>query len=112
MSGQPANPEHIEAFNKEWQEGYDTLEKKHTVPPADGEGIKFQPVDMLSLQEDLAKLETELKAKYKAEGEIELPKTAKAWVALIKEIGSPLMLANPLDKPDEVIVVIMDTPLG
>lgn len=112
MSGQPVNPADIAAFAEEWQAGYDAAEKKHTIPAVEGEGIKFAPVDMLALQEDLAKLETTLKAKYSVEGEAELPKTAKAWVALIKQLGSPLMLANPIDKPDEIVLVIMDTPLG
>lgn len=112
MSGRPVNPADGAAFSEEWQAGYDAAEKRHTIAPVDGEGIKFQPVNMLALQEDLAALETALKAKYSIEGEVELPSTTEAWVALIKATGSPLMLANPIDKPDELVLVIMDTPLG
>lgn len=112
MSGRPVDARDIDRFTAEWQAGYDMLEAKHTIAPEAGEGLKFQPVNMLGLQEDLAKLELELKAKYKVDGVAELPKNAKAWNKLIKDLGSPIMVANPIDKPDEIILVIMDTPLG
>lgn len=112
MSGLPIDPACAKLFDSEFKEGYDAAMLKHAKSKnADGT-INFNAVDMLGVQSDLAELETALKAKYSVEGTAELPKSAKGWHKLVTELEAPLLIAKSSENPNELIIVLVDTPIG
>lgn len=93
MSGLPVKEDQLDAYREEWKSGFDKYEKKHGK-------------DMLSLQEDLAKLENELNDKYKTIEEIDFIKTKKAWSDLMDEYGN-IMVSRHRDT-GEILYIIID----
>lgn len=119
-SGLPVDVSSMKAFDEEFKAGYDAAEAKNTLdtrtPEQLAEGgetaLKFKPLNMEAMQKDLAALDETLRLKYKVEGEDTLPKTLKAWNDLIKKYEAPIMIANSASNPEELVLVIVDVPLG
>lgn len=99
MSGLPVGVEHLEAYKAEFAAGFDAAKDKHGN-------------DMLSLQSDVQELEDALVAKYEKVGVVELPKSAKAWKALMGKFEAPIMVAQSSEGNNEQVLVIVDVPLG
>lgn len=99
MSTLPVELEALEAYKAEWTVGFDAAKAKHGN-------------DMLSLQADLQALETELLSRYSATGQVDLPKTAKAWKALMASFDAPIMIARSSEGKNEMVLVIVDTQIG
>lgn len=112
MSGLPVDPDCVKLFQEEFQVGYDAALSKNANGLNEDGTINFKAVDMLGVQEDVAKLDAALRLKYKVEGEVEFPKNAKQWNALIEQYQSPLLIANSSENPNELVMVIFDQPIG
>lgn len=112
MSGLPVDPDCAKLFQEEFQVGYDDALSRHAKSRNEDGTINFKAIDMLAVQEDVGKLEAALKVKYKVEGEVEFPKNAKQWNALIQQYQSPILIANSSERPEELVLVIFDTPIG
>ena len=95
QSGDPVQLENREKYQAEFTVMYDKC--------AEAAGL-----DMLKLHESVSAGETELVKKYNVEVETELPKTAKAWSALISKYeDTPLMLAKTADGKS-IVLILMD----
>jgi hypothetical protein len=112
MSGLPVDPASAKLFEDEFKVGYDDALSRHAKSRNEDGTVNFKSIDMLSVQEDIAKLEAALKLKYKVEGEVQMPKNAKQWNALIQVYQAPLLVANSSERPEELVIVIFDTPLS
>lgn len=112
MSGLPVDPDCAKLFDQEFKVGYDEAMSKHATSRHEDGTVDFKSIDMLAVQADIAKLEMALKLKYKVEGEVDFPKNAKQWDALIKQYEAPLLIANSAENPKELLIIIFDTPIG
>lgn len=99
MSGKPVSQENLEAYTMEFKEKYDKI-------------LEIHGKDMLSVHQEVLKLDQELHSKWQNIEVEQLPKSARAWRDLITKFGSPLMLALSSENPDELVLVIMDEPLA
>lgn len=97
-SGRPVNAQALADFDKEWKDGFDAASERHKT-------------DMLSLQQDLAKLEEELLKKYKVVEDWEFIKTKKEMKKKMEEHGCPIMVAQSSENPKELVYVLMDQSL-
>lgn len=112
MSGLPADPEDAKKFDEEFRAGYVAAEAKNAKSTNEDGTINLMSIDMLSMQADVQSLEDGLREKYKIEGECELPVTQEGWAELIKQYQSAVLLAPSKADPTQLVVVIMDVPLG
>lgn len=99
MSGRPVSMDNLEAYTLEWKSRYDEILEKHGK-------------DMLTVHQEVLKLENELQTKWNLIEREELPKSAKGWRKLIDKYECPLMLAVSMDDTKETVLVIMDQPIG
>lgn len=97
MSGNPVEPKEADAYQKEWQEGFDRLTEEHG---------KFGPEISKALEE----FEKELQDKYNDLSivEWELPKTGKAWIEKLNEYGSIIVSTNV--ETGKLTLVVHDMP--
>ncbi len=101
-SESPVNLADAQAFTDEFRIAYDAAElkaKKKAKNPQD---------EMLKMQRYCRYIENKLKKKYKLYEEIEMPKNAKGWAALIKQYGNAIIVATAMRNEKEVVLVIMD----
>lgn len=108
QSGSPVNPEHETQYNEEYKLLYDKCELKADVIFAkEGGKLKRLP-RMIMLQRLLRYSERGLISKYGGQDLVELPKTAKAWTALLNKYGeTPLMLAKE-QASGKLVLLLMD----
>lgn len=99
MSGKPVSAENLAQYESEFKQQYDKILEQH------GQ-------DMLTVHQELLKLDNELQGKWQRIEMESLPKSAKGWRELIAKFEAPIMLAQSLDKPDELVLVIMDEPIA
>lgn len=98
FSGRPVELENLKRYEDEWKSNYDAVLEKHGA-------------DMLTIQQELAKLETELQGKYKLIENLPIPASRKQVNKMIEEYQCPIMFAKSKDAPHEVVMVLMDMPL-
>lgn len=98
-SGMPVQPADMQAYREEFGSAFDKAKE------AAGE-------DMLVLQASLAEVDKQLNAKYSLTGKVELPKSKKAWQALMAAYEAPIMMARQAEGDNDLVLVIMDQPLG
>lgn len=67
---------------------------------------------MLTVHQEVMKLDNELTSKWSQIEMQELPKSAKGWRELITQLEAPLMLALSSENVDELVLVIMDEPIA
>ena len=96
QSGNPVDVEAAEAFQKEWKEGFDRL--------FDAEG------DMAIVTQKAKEFEEELSKKYGTIETVDLPKSKKAWRALLEKAKGPIMIDQRVDS-EELVFVILDLGL-
>jgi len=101
----PVKPEEAQQFTDEFRAAYDRAEAKAK------KKAENPQQEMLMMQRFLRYVEHSLRKKYKLTEEIEMPKTAKAWAALIKQYGSAIIVATTMRNEKEVVLVIMDAQL-
>lgn len=112
MSGLPVDPELLKMYDDEFRAGYDAAEKKNAKGTNEDGSINLKAIDMLSMQQDLAALEDELKKKYKIEAICELPETPEQWFEIMRKYQSAMLIAPSKANPNELVLVILDLPLG
>ena len=108
QSGDIVDKDRREAYNAEWQQVYDRIEKKAEAIYNKKSG-KLQLVPAMIVMQRLTRYaERQLFKKHAIDVEIELPKSKKAMSALIKKYDDvPIMLARTQDGTD-VIAILMD----
>ena len=99
MSGKPVSVKNLEAYTTEFKTRYDEILEKHGK-------------DMLTVHQEILKLDEELTGKWKQIEVETLPKSAKAWRDLIDKFQAPIMLARSSENVDELVLVIMDEPIA
>jgi hypothetical protein len=99
MSGLPVQLQDLENYKAEFGAGYDAAQLECGK-------------DMLALQTKLQELENSLLAKYSNTGVQELPKSAKGWKQLLLAYQAPVLLAQSADNPNEMVLMVVDTPIG
>lgn len=99
FSGSPVSAADIEAHAAEFKARYLEIEKR------------LHP-DMLSIQKEVQAMENELATKYDLTIKVPFPKSQKAWRELSKKYEAPLLVARSADNPKELVLVIMDNPIG
>lgn len=99
FSGSPVRAADIEAHATEFKEKYLAIEKR------------LHP-DMLSIQKEVQAMEDELAKKFDLTIQVPFPKSKKQWRQLCESYEAPLMLARSSLNPKELVLVIMDTPIG
>lgn len=99
FSGLPVSPENLKQYNEEWKSAYDAILEQH------GQ-------DMLTVHQKVEQLEKDLQAKYVQIESNKLPASKKAWVKLLESFDAPIMLARSSEDPNELLLVVMDQPLG
>lgn len=108
QSGSPINPESELQYNEEYKALYDKCEAKADTIFAKEFGHLKQLPRMIMLQRLLRFAERGLIAKYGGNDVVELPKTAKAWTALLNKYGeTPLMLAKE-QASGKLVLLLMD----
>lgn len=95
MSGVPVDPESLKAYNTEFKQEYDKIAEECAQ-------------DMLKFHEQLQALDEVLAKKYSNILTEEVPKSNKAWHALIGKYEAPVMIAQSSENPKELVLVIMD----
>lgn len=98
FSGLPVDPKNLEAYNSEWKTSYDEIV------------AKYSP-DMLTIHQELEKLEQALQQKYVQIESNRLPTSRKAWLELMSTFDAPIMIARSSEDPKELVFVVMDQPL-
>jgi hypothetical protein len=98
FTGLPVAPENLKAYDEEFKTAYDAIVEKHGN-------------DMLTVHQELLKLDEELAKKWASIESSDMPKSAKAWKKMIEKFGAPIMIANSSDNPDELVLVIVDRQL-
>lgn len=98
FSGMPVSMENLAAYDKEFKESYDQI-------------LATYSPDMLEVHKHLQELDAELQAKWNQVEAEPLPKSAKAWQALVQKYQCPVMLAQSSENPKELLLIIMDQPL-
>lgn len=99
MSGKPVSQENLEAYTMEFKQRYDEILEKHGK-------------DMLTVHQEVMKLDEELTGKWRQIEVEQLPKSAKGWRELITKFEAPIMLALSSENVDELVLVIMDEPIA
>lgn len=99
MSGRPVSVENLAQYESEFKIRYDEILAQH------GQ-------DMLTVHQELRKLDEELQGKWQRIEVEALPKSGKAWLELLKKFEAPVMLAKSSENVDELVLVIMDEPLA
>lgn len=108
QSGSPINPESEQLYNAEYGALYDKCELKASSMFVKEHGKLKRIPRMIMLQRLLRFAERSLIRKYGGNDEVELPKTAKAWTALINKYGeTPLMLAKEQNS-GRLVLLLMD----
>lgn len=108
QSGNPVQPEAQAAYAQEWQLAYDEIELRAEKIYAKKTGkLQLKP-KMLFVQRMCSAIERKLFKKHNVRVDIPLPKSAKAWAALVKKYEAPILCAQRQDS-GELILVIMDT---
>lgn len=92
-SGLPIDVEKLSEFKEEFRTEFDTLNKKHGK-------------DMLSLQQDVAKLEDRLNIKYTTIGNFDFPKSQKKTLELLSKYGNILLTTHA--ETGKLVFVIED----
>lgn len=103
-SGQPIKHEHIEQFNEAYRQLYD---KVMVHVGLDG-NVMITPEKAQRAQRLMDRCSKSIRAKYPTIGEIELPKTQKAWLALVATHG-PIAIAKNAETV-KMAAIIMDAP--
>ncbi len=102
-------------FRKEFSTGYDLVLKKHvteTDPTKLDAALATLPDETITaIRTDAQALEDTLRAKYGLVKEVTMPTTAKAWHKLIAAEG-PLMVAQSSANKSELILIVIDMPIG
>jgi len=113
LTGRPVDQAVLEAYEADFKVGFDAAMRKHAQPGQEdvADTMQLKAVDMLSVQTELQALDKDLLTKYKVTEEVEMPKTLKAWKALLARVEAPLMLAQSSENPKELVLVIVDRPL-
>ena len=96
QSGNPVDEGDAKKFLDEWKEGFDRLFA------AEG--------DMAIVTEKAKEFEEELGKKYGTIETVELPKSKKAWRALLEKANGPIMIDQRTDS-EELVFVILDLGL-
>lgn len=99
MSGRPVSAENLAQYETEFKARYDQILEQH------GQ-------DMLTVHQELLKLDEELQGKWQRIEVEALPKSAKAWHELLEKFDAPVMLAKSSENVKELILVIMDEPIA
>ena len=99
MSGKPVSMENLAAYTAEFKEKYDLILEKHGK-------------DMLSVHQEVLKLDEELSNKWRKIEVESLPKSGKGWHELLEKVGAPIMLAKSSENVEELVLVIMDEPIA
>lgn len=68
--------------------------------------------DMLKMHERLKEIDDELATNWPTIVDTVIPKSKKAWTMLIDTYEAPIIIAKSKDNPKEIVMVIMDQPLG
>lgn len=98
-SGLPVAPENLAAYDAEFKAEYDKIHAEHAP-------------DMLKVHEKLKELDAALTAKWNSIELRELPKSRKGWLEFLGQFDCPIMLARSSENLEELVLVIMDQPLG
>jgi hypothetical protein len=99
MSGRPVSAENLAAYEAEFKERYDKILEAHGN-------------DMLTVHQELLKLDQELQGKWQRIEVEALPKSGKGWHELLEKFDAPVMLAKSSENVGELVLVIMDEPLA
>jgi hypothetical protein len=99
FSGAPVSAQDIEAHAIEFKAKYLEIEKR------------LHP-DMLAIQGEVQAMENELAAKYDLTIEVPFPKSQKQWRELSEKYEAPLLVARSSENPKQLVLVIMDNPIG
>lgn len=99
MSGRPVSPENLAEYEAEFKKEYDKILEQH------GQ-------DMLTVHQELLKLDEVLQNKWQRIESNDIPKSKKGWVKLLETYDAPIMLAKSAENVDELLLVIMDEPLA
>jgi len=94
----PIELENYVKYQAEWVAFYDKVMAKY--------GTNFE--NMERVEHILSRKETYLIKKYNHPVHIEMPKSKKAFQALCKKYGSPIMIAERMDGKG-IVAIIMDT---
>lgn len=95
QSGQPVSGDAQALYKTEWQAFYDKAAAR-------------AGLNMLSLQRFLRYGERQLTLKHNVKVEVDIPKSAKAWMALLATYeDTPLMMAKTTDGK-KLVLIIMD----
>lgn len=92
-SGLPVDTDKLQAYKDEWKAEFDKAEKKHGK-------------DMLSLQKDLAEVETHLNEKYESVIEVDYLKNKKDWNDMLDKYGN-IIVSRHRDS-GELLYIIFD----
>ena len=108
QSGSPVAPEHQDAYTEAYRITYDRCEAKADKLFLKKSGHLTLVPHMIMLQRYLRFAERGLMKKFSGNDEVELPRTAKAWTALISKFGdTPLMLAKE-QNTGKLVLLLMD----
>jgi hypothetical protein len=99
MSGRPVSAENLASYESEFKERYDTILAQH------GQ-------DMMTVHQELLKLDEELQGKWQRIEMEDLPKSRKGWHELLEKFDAPVMLAKSSENVEELVLVIMDEPIA
>lgn len=112
MSGLPVDEAEARLFESEWREHCDKTYHKHAKIKNPNGSVVFSSIDMDAAKLELDVIEQELQQKYQIKGEVDLPRNHKQWLKLVDQYQTPLMLAKSAEAPHDLVLVIVDTPIG
>lgn len=106
QSGKPTKPEAIEAYNTEWPLLYDKIQERVTELTTRETGF-LQKVPAHLISERMCDfIERQLFKKHAVDVYVSLPKSSKGWQQLTNEYGSPVLVAEKLDRSGMVLIVM------
>lgn len=110
-SGTPIDVEAKALYDADWKRVYDLAEQKADKIFNKSTGSLTRVPKMIVLQRLLKYAERLLLKKYNVSVEVELPKSQKAWAALVAKYQAPILVAQRSDSKGNVLI-IMDEMQG
>ena len=109
QSGSPVAPDMQQKYDEEFKAAFDKCELKADKVFQKNVGYLTKVPRMIVMQRLLRYAERSLVKKYNGQAEVELPKSAKAWSALLSKFGdTPLLVAKSADG-EALVLILMDT---
>lgn len=106
QSGKPTKPEAIEAYNAEWPLLYDKIQERVKELSTRESGY-LQRVPSHLISERMCNfIERQLFKKHAVDVYVSVPKSAKAWQELTNEYGSPVLVAEKIDRSGMVLIIM------